>query len=132
VRHFWPELGRWLDALPDTRFAPFVEYDRRFLVWWGLLLFCCKLGSRRQLDFDLRDRARAVVANVNRLAGTQQRTLPVHDTLDHFLGHLGAAPLAGLRTQMVRRLLRMKALDGARLLGHVPSSAFDTASGGIL
>jgi len=112
-------LRTWLAALPDTRFAPFVEYDRRFLMWWGLLLFCCKLGSRRQLDFDLRDAATQVLANVNRLAGTQQTKLPVHDTLDHFLVHLGPAPLAALRTRMVRRLLRMKALDGARLLGRV-------------
>ncbi len=43
-------MGTWLEALPDTRFAPFIEYDKRFLMWWGLLLFCCKLGSRRQLD----------------------------------------------------------------------------------
>ena len=68
--HFWPEFSAWLDALPDTRFAPFIEYDKRFLVWWGLLLFCCKLGSRRQLDFDLRDSALPVLANVNRLAAT--------------------------------------------------------------
>ena len=86
-------------------------------MWWGLLLFCCKLGSRRQLDFDLRDAATQVLANVNRLAGTQQTTLPVHDTLDYFLAHLGPAPLAVLRTQLVRRLIRMKALDGARLQG---------------
>lgn len=119
VHHFWPEFPAWLDALPDTRFAPFIEYDKRFLVWWGLLLFCCKLGSRRQLDFDLRDAATHVLANVNRLAGTQQTTLPVHDTLDHFLGHLGSAPLVGLRTHMIRRLIRMKALEGARLLGRV-------------
>ncbi len=88
-------------------------------MWWGLLLFCCKLGSRRQLDFDLRDAAPQVRVNVNRLAGTQQGTLPVHDTLDHFLAHLGAAPLAALRTRMVRRLMRMKALEHARLLGRV-------------
>ena len=42
----------------------------------------------------------------------------MHDTLDHFLGHVGAAPLAGLRTKMVRRLIRMKALDHARLMGR--------------
>ncbi len=81
------------------------------------MLFCCKLGSRRQLDFDLRDATTQVLANVNRLAGTQQETLPVHGTLDHFLGHLGSAPLAELRTQMIRRLIRMKALDSSRLLG---------------
>lgn len=119
MRHFWPELGRWLDALPDTRCGPCIEYDKRFLVWWGLLLFCCKLGSRRQLDFDLRDATTQVLANTNRLAGTRQATLPVHDTLDHFLGHVGSAPLAALRTQMVRWLIRMKVVDGARLLGRV-------------
>jgi len=112
-------LNQWLAALPDTRHQPFIEYDPEFLAWWGLLLFCCKLGSRRQLDFDLRDPATQVLRNVNRLAGTQHATLPVHDTLDHFLHHLGSAPLAALRTQMVRRLIRMKVLDGARLLGRV-------------
>jgi predicted secreted protein len=42
-----------------------VVYHRRFLVWWGLLLFVCKLGSRRQLDFHLRDLGTAVLGNVN-------------------------------------------------------------------
>jgi hypothetical protein len=55
---------------------------------------------------------------MRRLAGTRQETLPVHDTLDHFLGHVGAAPFADLRTTMVRRLIRMKALDHARLMGR--------------
>ena len=32
VQHFWPEFRTWLDLLPDTRFAPFVDYDKRFLV----------------------------------------------------------------------------------------------------
>lgn len=60
-----------------------------------------------------------MLANVNRLAGTQQRTLPVHDTLDHFLQHVGWRPLDALRTEMLRRVLRMKALDRARLPGRV-------------
>jgi hypothetical protein len=119
VRHFWPEFNAWLTALPDTRHQPFVDYDRRLLLWWGLLLFVCKLGSRRQLDFDLRAAGAPVLAQVNRLAGTQHARLPVHDTLDHFLGHVGSAALVGLRLQMVQRLIRMKALDRARLLGHL-------------
>ena len=44
------EFNTWLAALPDTRHQPFVDYDRRLLLWWGLLLFVCKLGSRRQLN----------------------------------------------------------------------------------
>ena len=30
-----------------------INYDVRFLCWWGLSLFTLKLGSRRQLDFEL-------------------------------------------------------------------------------
>jgi len=107
-----------LDDLPDTRLQEAITYHKRFLAWVGLLLFLLKLGSRRQLDYDLRDLDTQVLANLNRLAGTRQETLPVHDTLDHFIGHVGAAPFADLRTKMVRRLIRMKALDQGRLMGR--------------
>jgi|GEM_PF-3325812 len=123
VRHFWPDLDLWLGELPDTRFQPLITYDRRFLAWWGLGLFVFKLGSRRQLDFDLRDLDTHLLTNLNRLAGTQQDSLPVGGTLDHFVGHLGLdgvpyLALADLRAKLVRRIIRMKALDDERLLGH--------------
>lgn len=94
-----------------------VIYPRRFLFWWGLLLFLCKLGSRRQLDFQLRDPELLVLANVNFLSECQQESLPVNKTLSHFLGHVGSEPIAELRTQCVRRLIRNKVLDGTRLFG---------------
>jgi hypothetical protein len=118
IRHFWPGLNRQLDALPDTRYRPFVEYDRKFLAWWGLLLFSFKLGSRRQLDYDLRDTDLEVLHNLNRLAGTCQRTLPVHKTLVHFLVHIGSESVANLRTFCLRHLIRMKVLDACRLMGR--------------
>lgn len=117
MRHFWPEFSVWLNELPDTRFQPLVVYDRKFMAWWGIALFAFKLGSRRQLDFDLSDEGTHILPNLNRLAGTEQETRPVHGTLDHFIGHLGADPLAALRTEMVRRLIRMKALEEYRLQG---------------
>jgi hypothetical protein len=85
-----------------------VIYHRRFLLWWGLLLFLCKLGSRRQLDFQFRDLELQVLANLNRLSDCQQDSLPVHKTLSHFLSHVGSEPLAQLRTQCVRRLIRIR------------------------
>jgi hypothetical protein len=119
IRHFWPQFNQWLDRIPDSRFAPLVIYHKRFLIWWGLSLYLFQLGSRRQLDFDLDARGTQVLRNLNRLAQTQQETRPVHDTLDHFLGHTGAAPYAWLRTNMLRRLIRMRVLDAARLQGRV-------------
>ena len=124
VRHFFPDFNAWLGRLPDTRAQDACTYDRRFLAWWGLHLYLLQLGSRRQLDFELRDGGPQVLANLNRLAGTAQTTLPVHDTLDHFVGHLPLAGWERLRTQCARRLLRMKALDAARLLGR-PVLAID-------
>jgi hypothetical protein len=118
VRHFFPDFNAWLDRLPDTRVQDACTYDRRFLAWWGLHLYLLQLGSRRQLDFELRDGGPQVLANLNRLADTRQTTLPVHDTLDHFVGHVQRAGWEQLRTRCVQRLLRMKALDAARLLGQ--------------
>jgi len=82
-----------------------VTYDRRFALWWGLMLFVCKLGSRRQLDFQFRDLELAVLENLNRFSDCQQESLPVNKTLSHFLGHVGSAAIADLRPECVRRLI---------------------------
>jgi hypothetical protein len=119
IRHFFPQLNTWLDHLPDSREQRLVVYEGRFLAWWGICLYLFQLGSRRQLDFDLSAEGTHVLDNLNRLAHTRHDTRPVHDTLDHFLEHSQAEAFAQLRTQMVQRLLRMKVLDAARLLGHV-------------
>jgi hypothetical protein len=115
VRHFFPEFNQWLDGLPDRRDQDAIIYERRFLAWWGILLYVLQLGSRRQLDFELE--SAQVVANVNHLANTQQSTRPVHDTLDYFLGKSRASAVAGVLTKIIRRLLRMKVLEEARLQG---------------
>jgi hypothetical protein len=118
IRHFWPELNDWLDRFHDPRLQALVIYDRRFLVWWGISLYLFQLGSRRQLDFDLDARGTHVLDNLNRLAETEQDTRPVHKTLHYFLSRSGSASCAGLRTRMLQRLIRMKALDAARLQGR--------------
>jgi hypothetical protein len=78
----------------------------------------CKLGSRRQLDYQLGELGSAVLANLNRLAGTHQTTLPRNGTVDDYLADVGTAPLAGLRQRLVYRLLRQRVLDAVRLQGR--------------
>ena len=132
VRHFFPEFNTWLDRLPDTRVPDACTYGTRFLAWWGLCLYLLQLGSRRQLDFELRDGGPRVLANLNRLAATTQTTLPVHDTLDYFAGHVAVAGWEALRTRIVQRLLRMKALDAARLLGSFVLLLEELTRGSVL
>jgi hypothetical protein len=119
VRHFFPDLNDWLEELPDSRDPEAIVYETRFLAWWGLWLYLGQLRSRRQLDFQLDAWGTRVLDNLNRLAQTQHETRPVHDTLDHFVGHLASHGLPQLRTQMSRRLIRMRVFDPARLLGHL-------------
>ncbi|MHC4073451.1 MAG: hypothetical protein ACYTGS_15680 [Planctomycetota bacterium] len=118
LRHFWPKFNDWVNDLPDTRWQEIVTYNPRFLIWWGLLLFCLKLGSRRQLDFQLRDLEICVLDNLNRFAQTEQDSLPVNKTLSHYLSHVGSSALADLRTDCVRHLIRNKVLDPARYEGY--------------
>src|SRR5438128_1119227 len=118
VRHFFPQFNTWLDRLPDTRVQEACTYPTRFLAWWGLLLYVLQFGARRQLDFQLNTDGPQVLPNLNRLAQTKMTTRPVHDTLDHFVGHTAQKGWEHLRTQMVQRMVRMKALDPARLLGR--------------
>jgi hypothetical protein len=115
VRHYWPELNAWLDAVPDRRDPRLITYDKRFLAWWGLSLFLFRLGSCRQLDFQLDSLGTRVLDNLNRLAQTQQTTRPVYDTLNYFLAGTGAVPWADLRRRMLYRLIRSRVLEANRL-----------------
>jgi hypothetical protein len=114
--HFWPELRPWMDALHDPRDPNRITYPARCLTWTGLLVFLLKLGSRRQIRFELD--SPTALENLNRLAGCRQDRVPHGDTLNYLLGRLAPGELAGLRRRMVNRLIRMKVLDGGRLLGH--------------
>jgi hypothetical protein len=115
VQHFFPDINDWINEFPDTRVQERLIYHRRFLVWTGLFLFLGKLGSRRQIDYQLSEAGTEVLGNLNRLAGTQQSMMPVNKTLDNYLAGVGTAPLAELRRQMIQRLVRMRVLDSARL-----------------
>ena len=119
IRHFFPDLNTELDRLVDTRDQEAITYSTRFMAWWGICLYLFQLSSRRQLDFELASVGTQVLTNLNRLAQTHHDTRPVHDTLDYFVGHVDAEEFVGIRTQMARRLVRMKAVDSARLLGRL-------------
>ena len=116
MTHFWPEFRSWLGEIRDTRDQDRITYSREFLSWMGLMVFMLKLGSRRQVRFEL-DSPEAL-ENLNRLSGSHQEAVAHGDTLDHFWGHVPVPSVGRLRRQMVTRLVRMKVLDAGRLLGY--------------
>ena len=78
----------------------------------------CKLGSRRQIDYQLGEPGTSVLDNLNRLAGTAQAAMPVNQTVDDYLAGVGCAPFGCLRRRMAYCLLRRRVLEGERLQGR--------------
>jgi hypothetical protein len=120
VRHFFPNFNDWLQDLPDRRLQAACVYSTRFLAWWGIALYVFQLASRRQLNFKLDARGTQVLANLNRLADDRQRTRPVHNTLNHFVGRVVPSGFCQLRTRLIRHLIRSKVLEAARVLSYLP------------
>ena len=79
------------------------------------------LGSRRQFDREaVADAARTthvLLDNLNQLAGTEQQDILHGDALDDYLCSLPSCHLEQIPPKMVQRLIRMRALDYARLFG---------------
>jgi hypothetical protein len=118
IRHYWPDFTTWLGQLPDPRCQEKTTFDSSFLLLSGLSLFLFKLGSRRQLDYDLPRHNQNLLDNLNRLAGTQQDRLPVNRTVDNYLTSIGPQPVEDFRDKQLRPLIRNKVFDAARLQGY--------------
>lgn len=93
------------------------------LSWVGILLFVCKLGARRQIQFRLR--TPAMQTHINRLAHAKNETVVHGDTLGKLLKKIPYQAFSDIRSDMVQRLIRMKVLEKHRLLDRYYLVAID-------
>jgi len=115
IRHFLPGLSGLLRRLPDPRNPGQLYYPKETLVWSALLMFLLALKSRRQFRFE--SEPPAFVANLNALAGSRVETASHDDTVVYYLKSVAPEHFEMLPLYVVRRLIRMKALDRWRLQG---------------
>jgi len=102
-------------GLNDGRDARYIVYQQSHLLWMGLLVFCLKLASRRQIGFELD--TPVALANLSRLCGSRQGG-PAHpDSTNYYLMLLPEGELDKLRDRMIQRQIRSKVLDNQRLNG---------------
>jgi hypothetical protein len=108
-----------MNRLPDPRREERCVYTQAHLIWNGLLLFLMHLGSRRQMRFERL--AETFVQNVAALSGQHDLdTVADPDTLAYYAERISPGAMERLLAWMIRRLIRMKALDPFRLLGYFP------------
>jgi len=104
-----------MGRLADGRDIRYTTYEPAHLLWVGLLVFCLKLGSRRQIRFETN--TAAALENLCRLCGHRQEEVADPDSVNYYLTLLPAGELENLRDLMIQRLIRSKVLDNQRLDG---------------
>lgn len=104
-----------LRRLPDPRRQEQLYYPKETLIWSAILIFLLAVKSRRQ--FRLQGRGPAFVPNLNALAQSRVECASHDDTIAYYLAKLPPESAEELPVYIVRRLIRMKALDRWRLYG---------------
>jgi hypothetical protein len=111
-RTFPPSLER----LPEPRDLERLYYPKQTLIWSAVLIFLLGLRSRRQFRFESASPSFRV--NLNRLSGCAVQTAPHDDTIAYYLERVDPSHTQRLPTEIVRHLIRMKALDRWRVYGR--------------
>jgi hypothetical protein len=110
-------LAAWLGTVRDPRQSGRAVFPLKVLLLLGVLMFLSHTGSRNHFNDNVRD-ALEMAKTLARLLGCELEALPHLDTLEKVLRSIDLATLENLLAQMIRRLIRMKALDDWRVGGR--------------
>jgi len=121
-RHYFGTFAEWVRGVDDPRPPSSTTYSLASLVFAGLLLFVCHLGSRRQFNARVRGNG-ASRAKFGTLFGVEQ--VPHGDTLHGAFKRLDPGQVQEVVCQMVETLLRRKVLYPYRLLDRYFLVAID-------
>jgi hypothetical protein len=117
LSHFFPVLGDWLGEIRDPRQSGRAVFPLKVLLLLGVLMFLTHSGSRNNFNDNLRD-ALQMAKTLARLLGCELGALPHLDTLEKVLRSVQPDGLERLQALLIRRLIRMKALDDWRVGGR--------------
>jgi hypothetical protein len=121
VRHCFPKMNQWLEALPDPRRQDLCTYKSRHIWWQIVLTFLLRGGSRNAFDGDRN--TGQLPSNVLQLCeqvwdeerfGTR-RTVTCSGNAVYHASRIAVSAVAEVPVKMVRRLMQMRLLDSGRL-----------------
>ena len=116
VWHFFRELPQWLNEMEDPRNPSYTIYTQSDLIWMGILKNICAVKTMRSMEEQFNEET--CIDTLGILSGNKNLTeMPHSDTLNYYLEKLSPGCLAEIRKKMIKRLIRMKRFNNARLLG---------------
>lgn len=114
--HFFRPFDDWLGKVEDKREQGKIKYPKQYMIWIGLMLFLCKLSSRRQIKYAFN--TPAFIENMNNLSGAAIDTVADHGTVNYFYSKNSGESLVWLKNKMNRQIIRDKKLENYRLFGY--------------
>ncbi len=117
VDHFFPEFNKWLLEIKDHRNPCLITYKNNTLIWTGLVMYLTHQESRRQINLEMR-RGNCAKGITELSRQKKLDTVPHGDTLEYYINKADVEDFEKLDQQMIQRIVRMRALEGARLQGH--------------
>jgi hypothetical protein len=121
ITHFFGPLASFMTRVSDPRDPEKITYSLPALLFTGLLLFLCRLGSRRQVTHLLRNGVSA--ANFHSLFGVEM--CPHGDTLNEAFCRLSPDQMQAEVSSLAETLIRKKVLYPYRVLGRFYVVAID-------
>ncbi len=117
MRHCFPGLWKSIGLIEDPRDPDRTVYDLKHVLCLAVLMFACRIPSRRQLD-RISDDA-VFLGNLCRFSGEASETVMTSEQMVNVLKVLDADALAELQPGFIRQLIANKRIPDAYILGHV-------------
>jgi len=129
MHHFAPRFLLALSKIHDPRNPNKIIYPLAEELLLGILLFVVKLESRRNIKFQLNSQEFIDnIKGIGKIFFPDQEfpdTIPHGDTLNYVLEKIPEIEIYGLRTEIIRELIRKKSLEDFRLLDQYYCVAID-------
>jgi len=122
TKHYFGGFDRLFKGVSDPRHADLVTYPLAGLLFTGVWMFACQLGSRRQIQAKLRgnSRSEAKFEALFRVA-----SIPHGDSLNYGFKRLEPEEMQAAVCRMIEALIRKKVVYRWRLLKHYYLVAID-------
>ncbi len=115
IQHFFPGLISKLKELPDPRNQSYITYQQHVLLMTRILSAILYIGSMRSTSEEFN--TETAIENLGYLCGEELEEAPYWETINNYLKELDPAGLQSVIHDLVRRLIRSKAFDDARIRG---------------
>lgn len=117
IRHCFPDFWKRIGRLDDPRDADRCTYGLKHVLCLVVLMFACRISSRRELDVLTDDRL--LRDNMCWFSGQRTDTVITSQQMVNVLKGLSTDELAEIQRESIRQLVASKRIPDAYIMGHL-------------